>query len=195
MREGSAVASNATFHRRDVRAAAMPCGESSTVGASRYGGASDARAMRLRCIPCSTDSSCRNPCGRPGPRTAWSEAKNPPSRRVLGVFRTGWDCLKPFFGTGDRTRTYTTSLPVDFESTASTIPPHRHGASLLVFPCGDEVRRGETQCRKGFLHRIQSMFAPASDAMAHERCVPDIQATLSIASALPQRTYHSPSWG
>ena len=29
-------------------------------------------------------------------------------------------------GTGERTRTSTTSLPVDFESTASTIPPHRH---------------------------------------------------------------------
>ena len=36
-------------------------------------------------------------------------------------------------GTGDRTRTYTPSLARDFESPASTIPPHRHvGAAIIA---------------------------------------------------------------
>src|SRR5690606_18220341 len=35
-------------------------------------------------------------------------------------------CVASCIGTGERTRTFTTSLPADFESAASTIPPHRH---------------------------------------------------------------------
>ena len=38
-----------------------------------------------------------------------------------------------FFGAGDRTRTGTLSPAVDFESTTSTIPSHRHGAHILYY--------------------------------------------------------------
>ena len=37
-----------------------------------------------------------------------------------------------FFGAGDRTRTGTPSLAVDFESTTSTIPSHRHELTFIV---------------------------------------------------------------
>ena len=35
------------------------------------------------------------------------------------------------FGAGDRTRTGTLSPAVDFESTTSTIPSHRHGTHIV----------------------------------------------------------------
>ena len=47
---------------------------------------------------------------------------------VLGVARPGANPGASHAGTGDRTRTYTPSLAADFESAASTIPPHRQCA-------------------------------------------------------------------
>ena len=42
----------------------------------------------------------------------------------------------PALGTGDRTRTYTPSLARDFESPASTIPPHRHVGGAIIAQAG-----------------------------------------------------------
>ncbi len=74
-------------------------------------------------------------------------------------------------GTGDRTRTYTTSLPVDFESTASTIPPHRHGLAAH-----DSEYDPFRPCPRGIQARRNRSVGRAS-----------------ICRLIPRRAHHEPA--